>query len=510
MFVSGGENVYPSEIQRAIMELPQVSDACVVGVKDEVWGRRPVAFVECAEAARETDGRRRARSLVRTAAEVRSGLEGRLSKLNRPKHVFALDTFPRTGVGKVDRSVLEGLYAEHIEVKRVTLYRIEQPFLHPHHTAKTVMTTRESVIVEVEDWQGRTGLGECVAFPTAWYLPETLDEDLRVIEQHLVPIVLSEAFLHPSEVSLRFGECAEAAAYPLAQAAIEPALWDLYGKIVGRPLWQLIGGAPGGAAAGGGTVQPAQARVRAGAVLGIMSAETTLFEVSRLVEQGCRRIKLKIRPGDDYARVHAVRSAFPQIDIMLDANQSYTERDLPTLRALDKLGVRCIEEPLNPRSNPTGRPHDLFTRLALLQRELDTRVCLDESVVTPADLERALAHPELACYAVKIGKLGGIGPALDFCRRAQRVGIEVWVGGMYDTSISKRAHAAFETLPGIDIPGDISGSDRYFGRDIAVPALSVDRGEVLLNPPGFETGIGCALDRAALAQVLKERRDFKA
>ena len=116
--------------------------------------------------------------------------------------------------------------------KRQTLHRIRLPFLQPFKTAKGVLRDRESVIVEVEDHAGRTGLGECVAFPTDWYLPETLDQDVRVLKEVLAPLVLNEAYLHPSEASASFAACAEAAAFPLAQGALEPALWDLDRKSV--------------------------------------------------------------------------------------------------------------------------------------------------------------------------------------------------------------------------------------------------------------------------------------
>ena len=512
MFVSGGENVYPAEIERKIMSVPQVSDAFVFGAEDPTWGRRPIAFAQRDGSAALPGGG--AASPRAFAQAVRASLERRLSKLYQPKRIFVLDEFPRTGVGKIDRVALQRAYDERLEVKRVTLYRIDQKLATPFATAKTTMRTRESILVEVEDWQGRTGLGECVAFATDWYLPETLSDDLRVLEDHLIPLVLSQVYLHPSEVSESFAECAAAKAYPLARGAIEPALWDLYGKVVGKPLWQLIGGARAKRDADAAVSAPAlqtlaTAEVRAGVVLGVMSVDETLAEVGRYVEAGYDRVKLKIKPGDDYPRVRAVRVAYPHLTIMLDANQSYTERDLPALKSLDNLGIRCIEEPLDPHRVPRVGPTDLFARLARLQRELSMKVCLDESVVTEDDLARALEHPELACYAVKIGKFGGVQPALDFYREAMARGIELWMAGMYETGVSKRLHASFETLLGVNIPGDISETARYFERDITDPPFAVERGSVVLNQKGHEMGLGCDLDREALSRVLVERWDYQ-
>ena len=498
MFVSGGENVYPAEIRDKLVRVPGVAEAYVFGAPDAVWGRRPIAFVEREHPA--APQRTEPVAPQQFAATVRASLSTRLSKLYQPRCLFVLDEFPRTGIGKIDRAALQARYEQRIEVVRVTLHRIRLPFLQPFKTAKGVLRDRESVIVEVEDHAGRTGLGECVAFPTDWYLPETLDQDVRVLKEVLAPLVLNEAYLHPSEASASFAACAEAAAFPLAQGALEPALWDLYGKIVGKPLWQLIGGAVphGGAAAG-------QASVPAGAVVGMGAAADTVAAVRRCVEAGYRRVKLKVAPGGSLSSVQAVREAYPRLMITLDANQSFAEHDLDELRALDACGPAWIEEPLDPHRLPGVGPTDLFDRLARLQRSLHTPICLDESIARPADLARALQHPELGCYALKIAKMGGVQPALDFLRLAQVRGLGVWMGGMYDTGVSKRLHAAFETLPGIDAPGDVGATARYFAVDITDPPYTAERGRVTLNRTGHPHGLGCDLNRSSLADVLVDR-----
>ena len=498
MFVSGGENVYPAEIRDKLVRVPGVAEAYVFGAPDAVWGRRPIAFVERERPA--APQRTEPVAPQQFAATVRASLSTRLSKLYQPRCLFVLDEFPRTGIGKIDRAALQARYEQRIEVVRVTLHRIRLPFLQPFKTAKGVLRDRESVIVEVEDHAGRTGLGECVAFPTDWYLPETLDQDVRVLKEVLAPLVLNEAYLHPSEASASFAACAEAAAFPLAQGALEPALWDLYGKIVGKPLWQLIGGAVphGGAAAG-------QASVPAGAVVGMGAAADTVAAVRRCVEAGYRRVKLKVAPGGSLSSVQAVREAYPRLMITLDANQSFAEHDLEELRALDACGPAWIEEPLDPHRLPGVGPTDLFDRLARLQRSLHTPICLDESIARPADLARALQHPELGCYALKIAKMGGVQPALDFLRLAQVRGLGVWMGGMYDTGVSKRLHAAFETLPGIDAPGDVGATARYFAVDVTDPPYTAERGRVTLNRTGHPNGLGCDLNRSSLADVLVDR-----
>lgn len=510
MFVSGGENVYPAEIKEKLLRVAGVADAHVFGVPDARWGRRPVAFVEREKAgeakptaspyARQASGNSLASlSNRQLAAAIRTSLAPRLSKLYLPKHVCVLDEFPRTGIGKVDRASLEQRYDQRIEIVRVTLHRIRLPFVKPFRTAKATLTHRESIIVEVTDHAGRTGLGECVAFPTDWYLPETLDQDLRVLHDVLAPLVLHEAFLHPSEVSAAFAAIPEANAFPLACGALEPALWDLYGKIVGQPLWKLIGGEVGFAS------KVAPASVPAGAVIGLGSVVETVATARCCAEAGYKRVKLKVKPGTALACVQAVRAALPDIMITLDANQSFSEREADELHALDGLDVAWIEEPLDPRRVPSVGPTNLFSRLARLQRTLQTPVCLDESIVRPDDLSCALAHPELRCYALKLGKFGGVQPSLEFVRLAKARGIDVWMGGMYDTGVSKRLHAAFETLSNVRAPGDIGSTGRYFSCDVTDPPHTVERGFVTLNREGHACGLGCDLNHSALENVLMER-----
>lgn len=479
MFVSGGENVYPAQIRDAILRLSGVTDAHVFGAPDKTWGRRPIAFVECE------------RQDPPSPHDMLRELAPRLSKLYLPREVYVTGHLPRTGIGKLDRAAIERRWEQRVDVESVTLHRIRLPFKAPFATAKGVLTHRDSLIIEVRDRQGRTGLGECVAFSTDWYLPETLDEDERVIREVLAPAVVREVYLHPSEASSSFAVKRAAVSYPLARGAMEPALWDLYGKIAGKPLWRLIGG-----------TASRDAKVPAGAVVGIGTIDQTVEAVRRCVQAGYRRVKLKVAPGEPIAAVQSVRSSFPQLMLTLDANQSFIEEDIEQLRALDECGAAWIEEPLDPARAPMHGSRDILARLARLQRSLRTPVCLDESIATPRDAARALLHPELRCYALKIAKWGGVQPALEFAAAALERGCTVWMGGMYDTGISKLLHAAFETLSGIDAPGDIGATSRYFPVDLCSPAYEAPSGLIQLNPPGHRTGIGCDLDRDALEKVL--------
>lgn len=500
LIISGGENIYPAEIREVLLSIPGVKDAYVFGTADEVWGYRPVAFIEadysaeaieqdCAELGISPDecGVRAATCSQEFAHMVHDYLEPSMSHLHHPKHILVLDEFPRTAAGKVDRIALKQRYDARIDIKQLTLYRVRQPFVNPVRTAKGTVSERESFFVEVEDWAGRTGIAECVSFTTDWYLPETIGQDFEVVRDLIAPIVLGERYLHPSEVSASLATFPRLACFPMAKAAVEPAIWDLYGKICGKPLAKLIGGSTG--------------TVQGGGVVGIASVEDTLERVGALVMQGYARVKIKVEPATAFEVVSAVRAAYPDLTIIVDANQSFDESNLDVLHKLDTLNLACIEEPYNPAYVPLSGEKNLFVRLSELQDELSMPICLDESVVTARDMEAAMEFENLRCYAIKIAKFGGVQPALDFYEWVRSQGKTAWMGGMFDTGVSKRLHAAFCTLPGIELQPDVSDFSEYFEHDAAYPPLLLQSGELELNPADHPAGLGCVLDKEYLRSI---------
>lgn len=515
MFVSGGENVYPAEISAALVQVPGVSDAYVFGAPDETWGRRPVAFIEAAGLSNSKVASTNPHVFKQCAQKE---LAQHLSKLYMPKHLFVMDEFPRSGIGKTDRIALEKIYAQRLQVEQVKLYRVRLPFVTPVQTAKQTLTEREVLIVELVDTQGNKGLGECDSFTTPWYEPETLDQDEKVLRNVLIPGILNEMFLHPREVSTYLGTFSEAHNVPQAHAALEGAFWDLYGHLVEKPVWQLLQEELGNCSVASelcmDVLSPADSssansqnekntcEVYAGAVIGILDTKSTLKEIERCVSDGYKRVKLKVSPGNAFERVCAVREAFPDLLITLDANQSFTEDDIAELRALDSLKVAWVEEPC------AGAEPGSWETLSRLQKSLKTPLCVDESMSDIADAYQVLGHTAIRTFALKIGRFGGVKPTLNFIKAAQEKGATLWMGGMYDTGISKRLHAAFQMLPCVKTPGDISATSRYFAHDITTPPYTVHRGTVTLNPEGYEAGLGCTLNEEALQQVVVAAYSF--
>jgi O-succinylbenzoate synthase len=268
---------------------------------------------------------------------------------------------------------------------------------------------------------------------------------------------------HPREV---LPALSRVRGHEMAKAALEMAVWELWARRDGVPLWRLLGGRGG--------------EIAAGVSVGLQRDERGLLEkVEAEVAAGYRRVKVKIKPGKDVALVAAIRARFPGLPLMVDANSAYTLGDADRLRELDRFALTMIEQPLG---------WDDIVDHARLQAHLATPVCLDESIRSADDARRALALGACRVVNVKVGRVGGFSGALavhDACRARS---VPVWCGGMLESGIGRLANVHLQTLPGFTLPGDTSASARYFEEDLVDPPVVVSASGTIAVPEG--PGIG--------------------
>lgn len=506
IFMNGEASIYPAEIAAVLQHVPGVTAAHVFAVQTTGAGHVPAAVVEC------PDGSCTPEMLQRTVAPW-------LSQQSIPQEVLMVQRMPRTAEGGIDRQTAEAAFAERLCVREVRIRHVRIPLAQGAHApvagpSGQPARFRESVVVEVVDAHGRCGLGECPSLALEWDGRETLADDTRALKEALAPCVLGALFAHPRDAFAALAALPSVQqANPLAMNALENALWDLYGHVTGQPLWQLINQeyerlwhalGPARPLAGMprvAEVHGAQATVAAGAVIQAAPTPIAMQSATEAVEAGYRRLKMKITPEGGLATVRAVRRAFPDLLITLDANRSFRDDQLDELRQLDGLNIGWIEEPFDVSGASTQHRRDHLANLAAMQPKLSTPLAADESYANAAEAERILRYPDIRCIAVKVARFGGITPALAFVARAKVLGRVVWMGGMHETGILRRVSAAFETLPDMIFPGDIGSTSRYLACDITTPPYGATRGLVLLNSAGNEHGLGCTLNPAALAQV---------
>ncbi|WP_207369446.1 o-succinylbenzoate synthase [Heyndrickxia coagulans] len=354
-----------------------------------------------------------------------------------------------------------------IGIEKVSLSVIKMSLKSPFENALEKVTEREAILLEVLDKEGVAGFGEAVAFSTPWYTEETVQTCFHMLKDVLVPLLREKPVAHPKEVSGRFRSVRR---NHMAKAAIETAIWDLYAKKKQKPLWRLIGGA--------------RDRVDAGVAVGSHDTADALRQIGAFVDEGYKRVKVKIKPGHDEAFIREIRHAFPDLALMADANSAYTLEDAPRLKRLDRYGLLMIEQPLAA---------DDIVEHAALQKQLETPVCLDESIVTYHDAESALRLGSFRVLNIKIGRVGGLYPAIRLHDLCASRGIPVWCGGMIEFGVSRAFNLALASLPGFTIPGDISSSSRFWEKDIIEPEITVENGQIRLPD---RPGTGFEIDRA--------------
>lgn len=358
---------------------------------------------------------------------------------------------PPPGAGEAD------LRIDAVEVRRVTL-----PLRFPFETSFSRTATKRFLLVSVSAG-GVTGHAECVADVDPFYLPETNDTALHVLRDFLVPAAFSLDLAHPRDV---LPALARVRGHEMAKAALEMAVWELWARREGVPLWRLLGGRGG--------------EIDAGVSVGLQSDEAALLEkVEAEVAAGYRRVKVKIKPGRDVALVAAIRERFPGLPLMVDANSAYTLADAGRLAGLDRFSLTMIEQPLG---------WDDIVDHAALQKRLVTAICLDESIRSADDARRALDLGACRVVNVKVGRVGGFAGALAVHGACRARGVPVWCGGMLESGIGRLANVHLQTLPGFTLPGDTSASARYFEEDLVDPPVVVSPEGRIAVPEG--PGIG--------------------
>jgi len=350
-----------------------------------------------------------------------------------------------------------------LQLERIQLRQIEMPLKAPFETSFGVTTKRRILIVRVFDKSGASGYGECTAMEEPFFNHETIDTAWTIISKFVAPML---AFAPVSGASDVAGNLAAIQGNCMAIGAVETAIWDLEAKLLDKPLWRHLGGT--------------RNKISCGVSIGLQkSPEILLEKVAAELESGYRRIKLKIKPGQDIELVKAVRGKFPDITLSVDANSAYSlEKASATMQELDEYSLLMIEQPL--------AAGDLVDH-SKLQRKLKTRICLDESITSLRDVRHALELDACRIINIKLGRVGGHTSARAIQEFAELQGIPVWCGGMLESGIGRAHNIAMSTLTGFTLPGDVSASARYWEEDIIEPPVIVSPQGTIIPPttPGI-------------------------
>jgi L-Ala-D/L-Glu epimerase len=323
--------------------------------------------------------------------------------------------------------------------QRLTVTRRAWVLARPFATAHGVKTTVDVVVAEISDGDSR-GRGEGV--PLHRY-GESIDSVVAAVDA-----MKGEVFSGLNRETLQ-----RAMPPGAARNALDCAFWDIDAKRAYRSVAELAG---------------------LGAMTPVMTAFTIALDTpEKMAELAVANrarplLKLVLGCGDDVERVRAVRRAAPASRLIVDANESWNERQLSEfMPALIDFRVELIEQPL---------PADADDALTGLEHSIP--LCADESCRTLADLNRLDGKYE--AMNIKLDKVGGLTEALALAVEAKRRGLRIMVGGVTGTSLGVApALLVAQQAKIVDLNGPLLlASDR-------VPGLRYDGSTIHPPDPNF-------------------------
>jgi O-succinylbenzoate synthase len=241
-------------------------------------------------------------------------------------------------------------------------------------------------------------------------------------------------------------------------------------------------------------------KVKVGVSIGIQDSASALVRtVESYLKDGYRRVKIKIKPGRDIQETSAVRRAYPDLRLQVDANSAYTLETAAALKPLDELGLLLVEQPLYE--------DDIWDHRKL-QASFKTPICLDESIVSPRHARYALEMEACKIINIKPARVAGLSQGIAIHNDCLAQNVPVWCGGMLETGVGRASNLAIASLPGFVLPGDISASDRYYQRDITNERFVLNDDSTITVPTGL--GLGVTIDEEALKQCTLSEMFLKA
>ncbi len=369
-----------------------------------------------------------------------------------------------------------------MRIESITLRKLKMRLKSPFETSFGITHERTLVLVEILA-DGVTGWSEVSAMEGPCFNSETVDTAWLIIRGFLTPLVLGKELRSASDIP---GIFVGIRGHEMARAGVENALWDIEAQQKNLPLTKLLGGT--------------QSEIKCGVSLGLQATPEVLLEkVAVELRAGYQRIKLKIKPGKDLDFVSAVRHAHPSILLSVDANSAYALADLEHLKSFDEFGLLMMEQPLW---------WDDIANHAKLQKQLQTPICLDESIHHVRDAETAMELDAARIINIKLGRVGGHTSAKEIQALCLARNIPAWCGGMLECGIGRAHNIAASSLSGYTLPGDVSASKRYWEEDVIDPPVEVSPRGTIQVPTSV--GLGYHVRRDLIERWTTEKETWRA
>ena len=381
-----------------------------------------------------------------------------------------------------------------MKIQGIEVFRVGLP-VRRHHTwaGNYAGVGRDYVIIKLHVEGGVVGLGETQVLKDwggeyqtrSGEAPETT---VVVIKQLLEPIIVGEDVRRIDHIHTRMDRFVKG--YPYAKAAIDVAIHDALGKLLGVPVYQLLGGL-------------VRREIPLAHSLGLMAIEEAVSEAVLVVEEGITTLKVKvgIDPERDVELVRRLRQALgPKPRLRVDANQGYREwkTAVQVIRRMQEYDIQYMEQPVEG-----------LEQMARVAQAVDIPIMADESAWSPRDVLRLIEWKAAEMLSVYYTKPGGLSKAKKLLAIAEAAGLRCDINGSAEMGIGNAAnlHLAASSNA-IDLPGTIPvtstaevirtkvAGHKYLDDLIKMPFEYRDGHLIVPDGPG----LGIELDKAKLAK----------
>ncbi|KJE49154.1 MULTISPECIES: o-succinylbenzoate synthase [Acidiplasma] len=356
---------------------------------------------------------------------------------------------------------------------KLEYYLLDMPLIVPFKTSFGTDVNRKPLIFRLEH-NGIVSYSESVTDQDPFYSYEDNDTALHVIKRYLAQNIKDVP--DPEEFLTRSSNIK---GHNMAKAALEMLLYDYRAREMGKPLHEFLGDSRGYA--------------NVGISIGMDDINKMIKRIDDALKLKYKRIKVKIMKGEELKIVSAIRDVYPDINLSVDANSDYTEKDFELLKKLDKFNLVYIEQPLY---------HDDLIYHARLAREISTPICLDESITSPEKAQKAFDIGACSVINIKPGRVSGLTNSLKIARIARENNGHVWIGGMLETGVGRSYNIAMASNKLIDYPGDTSPNSKYYIRDIVKNPYNMEDG-IIKDYNG--AGNGIEIDEELINKYAVER-----
>ena len=312
-----------------------------------------------------------------------------------------------------------------VQIRRIETIRVALPTRRVHKwQGLKEGTIGGYLLVKMTGDDGTVGWGESPALKD-WagdygrYFGESAGTTKYVVENYLAPAVTERDAGNIAGLHQRMDNAVRG--YPYAKACVEMAAYDLMGRSLDVPVYQLLGG-------------KVRDRIPVTHSIGLLPMDEAVAECRQVVQEGIQTIKIKVgvEPRRDIELVHRVREAVgDETALCVDANQGYSSpgEALQTLKAMEPCRLKYAEQPVEG-----------LLRMAEVAKALDTPVMADESAWTPQDVLEIFERRAADIISIYTTKPGGVHPGLEVAAVARAAGFPCNLNGSVETGVGNLAN----------------------------------------------------------------------